>query len=176
MSKLPPGRDEPLEGSRVLWAGALASAAAMAALWAVAAPFPSVAFPPAALAELVINAFPGDAATASIEFLGEWAKRLLTAGVLAASVAVGAEALASAGAAEGPRPYRTGLLLAVLGGLVALGGPPGGIDPLATAAALAAAGGVYGWTAQRVLALARARRVGADPGRRRALRAGLGAA
>lgn len=179
MSELgsPPPRpvDAPGRG-RVRGAGALASAVALAALWAIASPFPSIAFPPAALAELLINAFPGDAATASIEALGEWAKRLLTAGVLAASVALGAEALVTASDDDGPRPFRTGLLLAVLGGLVTLGGPHGGIDPVATAAVLVAAGGLYGWAAAQLLALVRESDGGPDAGRRRALRAGVGGA
>lgn len=95
-------------------AGGIAAASALVLLWAVSVVFDHAPFAPQALAERFLRATPGDLATFFIETLGHWARRLLTIGALAATVAFGAEALARTRKDGALRPFLTGTLLAVL--------------------------------------------------------------
>ncbi|HEU4480760.1 MAG TPA: hypothetical protein VFS18_02650, partial [Actinomycetota bacterium] len=80
------------EGQRSLrTAGLLATSFCIALLWTIAAFTSAVPFPPTALAEAVIRAMPGDAATYFIELLGPWAHRLLTIGAVAGALLLGGE-------------------------------------------------------------------------------------
>jgi DMSO/TMAO reductase YedYZ molybdopterin-dependent catalytic subunit len=162
--------------TQVRVAGGLAAVVSLAGLWALSALSIGVAFPPAALAELIIRSVPGDVATFSIELLQHWAMRLLTAGVMVASLLVGAEALVSTGRGDQPRPYVAGAALALLAGLLTLTGPTGGVSVPATAVALVLGALLYGFTAARLHALVIADNAGPDAARRRALRLGIGSA
>lgn len=105
-------RDDGRTNARI--AGGIAAASALVLLWAVSVVFDHAPFAPQALAERFLRATPGDLATFFIETLGHWARRLLTIGALAATVAFGGEALARTRKDGALRPYLTGTLLAVL--------------------------------------------------------------
>ncbi|CAN5513168.1 molybdopterin-dependent oxidoreductase [soil metagenome] len=154
-------------------AGLLATAVATSGLWALSSLVASVPFPPAAFAEVLIRAAPGDVATFFIELLGHWAMRLLTTGVLAATVLVGAQALVATARNEGPRPVVAGAVLALLAALASFGGAFGGVSAWATIVALVVTALVYAYAARVFFRLVTAEARDADDGRRRALKLGI---
>jgi len=157
-------------------AGLVAGALALAALWAASSAASGIAFPPTAVAEIVVRATPGDVATAFIELLQHWALRLLGLGVLLVALGAGAQALVATADEGWPRPYASGGALAVLAGVAVLTSPTGGVSLVATAIALAAAALVYGYAAELLVGLLVAQGGSADRERRRALLVGLGGA
>jgi DMSO/TMAO reductase YedYZ molybdopterin-dependent catalytic subunit len=80
---LPPARRRALDG-------ALAGAAALAALWLLGAVEPDAPFAPLALADRIVRLTPGDVATWLIDHLGHDAQRLLAAAAVGAFVALAA--------------------------------------------------------------------------------------
>jgi DMSO/TMAO reductase YedYZ molybdopterin-dependent catalytic subunit len=170
------GRPEPATPRQLRLTGLLTAAVTLAALFALASFASPIAWPPAALTELVIRSVPGDVATLSIELLQHWAIRLLTAGVLTACLLAGGEALVSTARAGVPRPYLAGGALAVLAGLLTLAGPTGGVNVPAYVAALFGGALIYGAVGSGLSRLVLASGEEADAGRRRALRLGIGGA
>ncbi|MFN2389007.1 MAG: molybdopterin-dependent oxidoreductase [Actinomycetota bacterium] len=177
------GSGTPLRSSPgLLGAGAGATAAALGVLWIVAAVAPTAPFAPTAVAELVLRATPGDAATFFIETLGHWSRRLLLLGALAGAIAAGAVALRLsalvlwAGRDEArrgeARPGLAGAGLALAAAAASIGAPQGGARGGAVALASALGGATYAFAARRLLGPAPGAAVEAE-GRRRVLRLGL---
>ena len=168
------GAPRPVPDARLRVAGAAAAAVAVAFLFVLSA-WEEVSFPLAAAAGALLRASPGDLATFFIETLGHWARPLLLAGVLAATVIVGGEALVRTRAPAGaPRPWMAAAVLAVVAGIGAMLGPSPGAHPVATSIAIALGALVY--TGVSTLLLRPARQPEADLGRRNVLRMGTGAA
>ena len=157
----------------LLLVGLLAGGVALAALWAASSVAPRIPFPPAAFAEGLIRVTPGGVATFFIEVLDHWALRLLTVGVLAMSLAVGARALVATAREGRPRPLLAACVLAMLAAAASLVSGLGGVDVVATLFALAVAAAAYVVTCSSLLRLFAA---GHDSGRRRALTAGISGA
>ncbi len=167
---------QPIGAARTLQAGwlpgLLAGCASLAVLWALTRLERSLAFPPLALAELVIRATPGDLATYFIERLDKYAVRLLGAAATLTMLAL---------AALAPRVPRVGAFTAaVLFGLALLASALAGNvqQPLWQVAAVALTGTVVyvvvlAWLLA-VTALAQVKET--DAGRRSAIvSAGVGA-
>jgi DMSO/TMAO reductase YedYZ molybdopterin-dependent catalytic subunit len=155
--------------------GALASAVALALLWAVSGFSKTVSFPPTAIASAVVRETPGDVATFFIELLGHWAMRLVTIGALAGALLVGAEAFARTFRDRRPMPLAAGILVAAAAGLAALIEPSAQARVLPTTLTLCAAAAVYAFAAAGIydqLSLHHE----PDLGRRRVLRVGAGGA
>ena len=150
--------------------GALATGIALALLWVLSA-WDAVSFAPAALAGAVLRAAPGDLATFFIETIGHWARPVLVAGVLVATVAFGAEVLYRTRG----RVVRAAILVAVAAGIASLIGQSPGADPVVTTVAVALAAGTYALAAKAMLALPRGGSTYGS-GRREFLRLGTGAA
>ncbi|MGH2579442.1 MAG: molybdopterin-dependent oxidoreductase [Actinomycetota bacterium] len=156
---------------KVRWriSGVLAAGLALSFLWAAGRVEASIRFPPLALAERIVRLTPGDVATFFIDRLGHNALRLLTAGAIAAFLALGAF-LAETTASRGrPRPYLAGLVLATVSMAVGFADPVPA-RPLATVLVSLSGGVLYG------VPLAWLLEVGSDvsteeprPSRRRAL-------
>lgn len=123
-------------------AGASATAIALATLW-VASGWDAVSFAPAAVAGALLRAAPGGLATFFIENLGHWARPLLVAGVLAATMALGAEMLYRSAVRGLARPRIAAVLLGVIAAVAGLAGPSPGADVVATLLAVAVAAGAY---------------------------------
>jgi DMSO/TMAO reductase YedYZ molybdopterin-dependent catalytic subunit len=157
-------------------AGLAATAVALSALWLVSAFVEGVPFPPTALAERLVRVAPGDVATFFIDVLAHWAMRLLTIGVIAGALWLGAEAVARSARRSRPRPVVAGALLAAASIAASLLGPASDPDvPLVviTTVAAAALDGLIASAASRT----RAQNDGdADPARRHMLQFGVGAA
>jgi DMSO/TMAO reductase YedYZ molybdopterin-dependent catalytic subunit len=123
--------------------GAGALALALVIIYAAGGFLGAVPYPPAAIAQVIIKATPGDFATRMIEALGHWAMRLLAVGVHLGALAAGGAAGAFADRAQslGGRARRAlgaaGLLL-VVASLAALGAP-GGLSVFTLLAYLAGA-------------------------------------
>ena len=155
--------------------GALASAVALALLWSISGLSKSVSFPPTAIASAVVRETPGDVATFFIELLGHWAMRLVTLGALAGALLVGAEVFARTLRNHRPMPIVAGILVAGAAALAALVEPSAQARVLPTTLALCAAAATYAVVAAGVYEHLSAPHE-LDPGRRRALGIGAGAA
>ena len=169
------GRWDPRRSARV--AGLAGTVAALALLWIVASLTDTVPWPPLALAARLVRAAPGDVATFLIETLDRWALRLLRLGVVVGALALGAEALARTAVGVRIRPWAAAAILGAASALASASDPSLQPDPVYVLAASLAAAGLYVAVARKVyrLATSAATPEGADPGRRRALRAGVGA-
>jgi DMSO/TMAO reductase YedYZ molybdopterin-dependent catalytic subunit len=163
---------QPVRRADARVAGLAATALTLAVLWAASTIVAGAVFVPAALTDVIVRATPGTIATFFIEQLGHLALPLLTTGVLAGCLLAGGEALAATARPSGPRPYLAGAVLGIAAALLVLGAPAVE-SPAPALAALGVCVLVYGAAAGRLLGLM-ASETGADAGRRRALRTGLG--
>lgn len=163
----------PLRARELRIAGAGATALALAFMWVVSALVPGVPFPPAAVADLMVRATPGDLSTFFIEILDHWALRLLSLGVLVGTLALGAELLRGTASKDKLRSFPTGGLLALVAVLVSMAAPSEGTNVPATAVMAAIAGLLYGGLARSIYLTSSAQ---SDWGRRRTLRFGFGGA
>jgi DMSO/TMAO reductase YedYZ molybdopterin-dependent catalytic subunit len=160
----------------IRFAGLLGAIAALALLWLVGSVTDTVPWPPLALAARLVRAAPGDVATFFIEALDRWALRLLRLGVVVGALAFGAEVLLRTASGARIRPWVAGGVLGVAAAVASASDPSLQPDPgyVLIAALLAAA--VYVVVVRNVYRrTTTAPAGGADPGRRRALRAGVGA-
>lgn len=158
--------------SRDLWlAGLLASAVSLSALWAVSSLVDGIPFPPVVLADAIVRATPGGLATFFIELLGHWALRLLSAGVVVGAIALGGLTLVRARRAD---------LAAALLGVIAVAAsyvaPSTDRAAVPTLLAVSASAVLYWWMARVTLRATIDAGPGADEGRRRILRIGMGSA
>ncbi|MBA2311546.1 MAG: molybdopterin-dependent oxidoreductase [Actinobacteria bacterium] len=163
--------ERPLRAGRI--AGLLASAGALAALWIISVVTDIVPFAPTALAARIIRATPGDAATFFIELLGHWAIRLLTIGVLAAALLLGAEVFARAG---GLRPGGAAAALGVVAAASSLGEPSFRPDPVYVIAASLFASALYAGIGRYMYIRLTGEPTRFDHSRRRFLRLAVGGA
>jgi DMSO/TMAO reductase YedYZ molybdopterin-dependent catalytic subunit len=171
-----PARTEPnLRDVRV--AGAVAAAISLSVLWLAAALWRGAPFGPSALAESMIRAAPGGVATFFIETLGSWARRLATLGAIGVSLGIGMEALvATARRGDPARPAVAGAILAVLAGAASFVSPTSDPTLPALAVGLGAAYLAYVLVSRSLLSRLANAEHEPDGGRRRVIRAGLGAA
>lgn len=163
----------PLLARKLRMAGAGATALALAFMWLVSAFIPSFPFPPAAVADLIVRATPGDISTFFIEALGHWALRLLSLGVLVGTLMVGGELLRRTASEGKVRPSLAGGALAVVAGLVSISAPAAGANLPAVAVTVTVGGLLYAGVARSIY---RTSTTEPDWGRRRTLRFGLGGA
>jgi DMSO/TMAO reductase YedYZ molybdopterin-dependent catalytic subunit len=154
--------------------GCVATAAALAALWAASSVAPGAPFPPAALAEAVVRATPGDIATFFIDLLHHWAARALTAAAVVGAFLVGAQALVSTARGGRPRPLLAAGVLVALSAVVSLGSGFA-VDPVATSIALALAAVAY-IVAAKLVHRVTSVQTPTDEARRRAIKLGVGGA
>lgn len=155
--------------------GALASAVALALLWFISGLSKAVSFPPTAIASAVVRETPGGVATFFIELLGHWAMRLVTLGALGGALLVGAEVFARTFRNRRPMPVVAGIIVAAVAALAALVEPSAQARVLPTVLALCAAAAIYALVAAGIYdQLSEAHEP--DPGRRRVLGIGAGAA
>ncbi|MGH2747829.1 MAG: molybdopterin-dependent oxidoreductase [Actinomycetota bacterium] len=169
-----PASAEPAERSsgRDLWlAGLLASAVSLSALWTVSALVDGIPFPPIVLADAIVRATPGGPATFFIELLGHWALRLLSAGVVVGAIALGGLTLVRARRA-GP----AAALLGVIAVAASYAAPSTDRAALPTLLAVSASAALFWWTSRATLRAMAEAGPGADEGRRRMLRIGMGSA
>lgn len=174
MDEEPARRAQRLRADRLT--GLIAAAVALAALWVANSLTPNLPFPPTALAERIIRITPGDVATFFIDLLGHWSMRLLTLGVLAGALVLGAEALPRSRSGAHTRPLLAGVVLAGVAAAASLSTPTFQPDPVLVLLAALVAAGIYAGVAkaaQRGLAV---EEIPADESRRRVLRMGLGGA
>jgi DMSO/TMAO reductase YedYZ molybdopterin-dependent catalytic subunit len=157
-------------------AGLVAGAVALAVLWVVSIVAPDAPFAPSAVAEAVIRWTPGDLATFFIEVLGHWARRLLTAGAIAAAMLVGAEVLVRTARHGRPRPVLAGGLLGVVAAIASMASPTQDANPSLVVVAVVAAAAAYIITARISVAALAEDGVHPDEGRRRIVRVGITAA
>jgi DMSO/TMAO reductase YedYZ molybdopterin-dependent catalytic subunit len=101
------------------YAGAVASAAALLALFLVSRLSPDIPFAPAVLGQEIIRATPVSVSNYFIEHLGHLAQQLLTVGIVVGAIALGAETLFRTASDRGIRPGIAGLVLGVVAGVVA---------------------------------------------------------
>jgi len=148
-------------------------AASTALMWLASSLFDGVIFPPAAVADLIIRAVPGDVSTFFIDALKHWSLRLLILGVLMGSLILGAELLWRRSRDGRLRTVETAITIAVLGAVSSLGSASGTGNLLVTVVLLALSAAVYAGIAGSVYSTSTAP-VGAE--RRRALRLGFGGA
>ncbi|MFP5297883.1 MAG: molybdopterin-dependent oxidoreductase [Actinomycetota bacterium] len=159
-------------------AGLLGTAIALSLLWVAAAFMPrDVPFAPSSLADAIIRATPGAISTFFIDLLQGGAIKLLAVGVMIATLALGSFGLAWTARGGRPRPWATGVALALLAALAIVVGPGNDEDPLRMVVVLGAAGAAYALTAGWISGRTR----GSDPEsfdieRRNALRLGIGSA
>ncbi|MFN2489784.1 MAG: molybdopterin-dependent oxidoreductase [Actinomycetota bacterium] len=156
--------------------GLLATCVALAVLWTLSSLATDVPFPPSAFAQALVRAAPGEVATFFIELLHHWAVRLLTLGVLAGSLLVGAQALVATASKGAPRPLRAAAVLVTLSALASFGASFGAVNVVATVLALLVTGAIYAYTAGALHGLDHAGPGAPDESRRRALRLGVGGA
>lgn len=160
----------------IRFAGLLGATAALALLWIVGSITDTVPWPPLALAARLVRLAPGDVATFFIESLDRWALRLLRLGVVLGALAFGAEILLRTASGARIRPWAAGGVLAVAAALASASDPSLQPDPGYVLVASLLAAGAYVVVVRNVYRRAlSATAPGADPGRRRALRAGVGA-
>ena len=158
---------------RIRRTGALSAALALGVLW-VASAWDAVSFAPAALSGALLRAAPGGVATYFIETLGHWARPLLVAGVMAAALMLGAEALWRTRRGGTVRPRVAAAILGTTAAVASLIGPSPGADPIATLAGVALAGVTYAAAAS---SMTRPGSIAVDEhGRRDFLRLGAGTA
>jgi DMSO/TMAO reductase YedYZ molybdopterin-dependent catalytic subunit len=148
-------------------------AVSTALIWAASSLFDGVIFPPAALADLIIRATPGDVSTFFIDALKHWSLRLLALGVLVGSLVLGAELLWRRSRDGRLRTVETAIVIAVLGAVAALGSASGPSSVLLTVLVLALAAAAYEVVASSVYASSAS---AVAPGRRNLLRLGFGGA
>jgi DMSO/TMAO reductase YedYZ molybdopterin-dependent catalytic subunit len=148
-------------------------AASTALMWLASSLYDGVIFPPAALADLIIRAVPGEVSTFFIDALKHWSLRLLILGVLIGSLILGAELLWRRSRDGRLRTVETAITLAVLGAVSSLGSASGTGNLLVTVVLLALSVAVYASVAGSVYATSSAP-AGAE--RRRVLRLGFGGA
>jgi DMSO/TMAO reductase YedYZ molybdopterin-dependent catalytic subunit len=148
-------------------------AVSTAFIWLASTLFDSVVFPPAALADLIIRATPGDVSTFFIDALKHWSLRLLALGVLVGSLVLGAELLWRLSRDGRLRTAETAIVIAVLGAVPALGSAAGTSSALVIVFVLALAAAVYAVMASSVYAASGST---VDAGRRNVLRLGFGGA
>jgi DMSO/TMAO reductase YedYZ molybdopterin-dependent catalytic subunit len=132
--------------------GALAGAAALAAVWLLVALEPAAPFAPLALADRVVRVTPGDVAAWLIDHLGHDAQRLL-AGVAVAAF-VGLAAVLSAGGGRARAPFAFGACIAA-----AAWTEPGRVSMRWSLIAAVFAAGVFAAS----LALLRSREIAVEP-------------
>ena len=118
-------------------AGFAAMSVSTALIWLASSLFEGVIFPPAALADLLIRATPGDVSTFFIDALKHWSLRLLILGVLVGSLILGAELLWRRSRDGRLRTVETAIAIAVLGGVSSLGSASGTGNLLVTVLVLA---------------------------------------
>jgi DMSO/TMAO reductase YedYZ molybdopterin-dependent catalytic subunit len=166
---------QPVELDRrlVRRAGFAAMAVSTALIWAGSSLFEEVVFPPAALADLLIRATPGDVSTFFIDALKHWSLRLLALGVLVGSLVLGAELLWRRSRDGRLRTVETSIVIAVLGAVVSLGSASGTGGVLLTVLFLVLSAVCYELVASSVYAASAAH---VDTGRRNVLRLGFGGA
>jgi DMSO/TMAO reductase YedYZ molybdopterin-dependent catalytic subunit len=111
----------PLQRRPVWIAGGSATGLALAFMWIASGVVPSIPFPPAAVAELIVRATPGGVVTFFIESLHHWALRLLSLGVLLGTLLFGAEVLWRTAVGDRLRPLVAGGLLAAVALVASLG-------------------------------------------------------
>ena len=175
ISEAPPKTRPDLRDVRV--AGAVAAAISLSVLWVAAALWRGAPFGPSSLAEAMIRAAPGGVATFFIEALGSWARRLATISAIGVSLGIGMEALvATARRGDPARPAVAGAILAVLAGAASFVSPTSDPTIPALAVALGAAYLSYVFASGRLLRKLATAEQEPDGGRRRVIRAGLGAA
>ncbi|MGH2776405.1 MAG: molybdopterin-dependent oxidoreductase [Actinomycetota bacterium] len=162
-----------LDRKLVRRAGFAAMAVSTALMWLASSLFEGVIFPPAALADLIIRAVPGDVSTFFIDALKHWSLRLLILGVLAGSLIFGAELLWRRSRDGRLRTVETAIAIAVLGGGFSLGSASGTGNFLVTGIVLALAALAYAGVAGSVYATSAAP---VDVERRNVLRVGFGGA
>jgi DMSO/TMAO reductase YedYZ molybdopterin-dependent catalytic subunit len=148
-------------------------AVSTALIWLASSLFDGVIFPPAALADLIIRATPGDVSTFFIDALKHWSLRLLALGVLVGSLVLGAELLWRWSRDGRLRTVETAIVIAVLGAVVAVGGATGTGSALVTLLLLTLAAVVYEVVASSVYAASGSP---VDAGRRNVLKLGFGGA
>jgi DMSO/TMAO reductase YedYZ molybdopterin-dependent catalytic subunit len=148
-------------------------AVSTALIWLASSLFEGVVFPPAALADLLIRATPGDVSTFFIDALKHWSLRLLALGVFIGTLVLGAELLWRRSRDGRLRSVETAIVIAVLGALVALGSASGTGGVVITLLFLVVSAVIYELVASSVYATSGAH---ADSGRRNVLRLGFGGA
>src|SRR3954469_20862519 len=106
-------------------AGVAAVLAALAVFGAAVLAAPGVPFPPLGIGQRIVRLVPGPVAAGAIELLGHWALRGFVAGVLLATVALGAAAgVLMARRPAGDRQLAAALAAAALGLLALTGWSP----------------------------------------------------
>ncbi len=148
-------------------------AVSTALIWAGSSLLEGVIFPPAALADLLIRATPGDVSTFFIDALKHWSLRLLALGVLVGSLLLGAELLWRLSRDGRLRTVETAIVIAALGAVVSLGSATGIGGVLLTVLFLVLSAVCYELVASSVYAASAAQ---VDTGRRKVLRLGFGGA
>jgi hypothetical protein len=148
-------------------------AVSTALMWLASSLFEGVIFPPAALADLIIRATPGDVSTFFIDALKHWSLRLLALGVLVGSLVLGAELLWRRSRDGRLRTVETAIVIAVLGAVVTLGSASGTGGVVMTILFLVLTAVIYELVASSVYATSAAH---ADSGRRKVLRLGFSGA
>lgn len=152
----------PLPPRNVAAVAGLAGAAAVIGVGAVVHSLaPSIPFLPAAVAQTLVRAAPGELATAAIEVLGHWALRLATAGTGALLLAAGAVSgllIRRADLRPPPHAIAAGILGFVPMWLLSVAMYPAGASVSRWAFALASApihlvgGALAGWFYRRLIA------------------------
>lgn len=148
-------------------------AVSTALMWLASSLFEGVIFPPAALADLIIRAVPGDVSTFFIDALKHWSLRLLILGVLTGSMILGGELLWRRSRDGRLRTVETAIAIAVLGAVSSLASASGTGNLLVTVVVLALAAAIYAGVAGSVYATSSAP---ADDERRKVLKLGFGGA
>lgn len=123
---------------RLRTAGLVASAIGILASFA-ASSFTGAPFPPAAIAEFVLRATPGDLATFAIDTLKHWAMRLLTLGVLLGTLFFGAEVFVRTS-----RAWSAAVIVALASAVACALAPMGDKDIIDVALVALVGGGAYG--------------------------------
>ncbi|MEA2485221.1 MAG: hypothetical protein QOD46_332, partial [Actinomycetota bacterium] len=131
---------------RARFAGVLAAAAALLALFVFSLLSPAVPFAPTVLGQDIIRATPVSVSNFFIQRLGHLAQQLLTAGVVLGAVFLGGEALFRTASGRRIKPLFAGIGLGVVAAIVAATG--NGASIIGVAMVSAAAAGVYALTAR----------------------------
>jgi DMSO/TMAO reductase YedYZ molybdopterin-dependent catalytic subunit len=154
---------------RARFAGVLAAAAALLALFVFSLLSPAVPFAPTVLGQAIIRATPVSVSNFFIQRLGHLAQQLLTAGVVLGAVFLGGEALFRTASGRRIKPLFAGIGLGVVAAIVAATG--NGASIIGVAMVSAAAAGVYALTARNSYGNLGGT-AATDEGRRRSLRVG----
>jgi DMSO/TMAO reductase YedYZ molybdopterin-dependent catalytic subunit len=154
---------------RARFAGVLAAAAALLALFVFSLLSPAVPFAPTVLGQDIIRATPVSVSNFFIQRLGHLAQQLLTAGVVLGSLFLGGEALLRTSSGSRIRPLLAGGGLGAVAAIVAATG--NGASIVGVVMVSVAAAGVYALTARNSYGNLAATGV-TDESRRRSLRVG----